>query len=66
MAKEKWQEMMDFLTINKTNYTDKQWAERFELDGKEIPANAEVTHAGCNKIITTRVIAYCKEKGIEM
>lgn len=66
MAKEKWQEMMDFLVINNEKYNDVQWAERFNLACDEIPTGKEVTHAGCNKVITERVIRYCNEKGIDI
>ena len=64
--KEKWWDMMDFLVINHEKYNDEQWAERFQLACAEIPVNTEVTHAGCNKIITERVLAYCKEKNINL
>ena len=66
MAKEKWEEMMDFLVINQEKYNDEQWAERFELACQEIPATLEVTHTGCNKVITERVLAYCKKKGVDI
>ena len=64
--KEKWQDMMDFLVINHEQYNDQQWTERFQLACAEIPVNIEVTHAGCNKIITERVIVYCEKKGIDI
>jgi hypothetical protein len=64
--KEEWLEMMDFLVINNETYSDEQWAERFNLACKKIPLGTEVTHAGCNKVITERVIKYCKEKEINL
>lgn len=64
--KEKWAEMMDFIVINNEKYTDEQWAERFNLACEEIPPNVEVTHPGCNKVITERVLKYCKEKDIPL
>jgi uncharacterized membrane protein len=63
---EKWKEMMDFLVENNEKYTDEQWAERFELACKEIPADLEVTHEGSNKIITERVLRYCKDNNISL
>lgn len=63
---EKWKEMMDFLVEHDEKYTDEQWAERFELACKEIPADTEVTHSGANKIITRRVIRYCNKKNIPL
>jgi uncharacterized membrane protein len=62
----KWKEMMDFLVINNEKYSDEQWAERFNLACKEIPVGTEITHSGCNKVITERVIKYCKEKEINL
>ena len=64
--KPKWQEMMDFLVVNHAKYNDEQWAERFQLACQEIPVEVEVTHAGCNKIISNRVKEYCEDKGIEL
>jgi len=61
---EKYFEMMNFLVINHKQYNDQQWAERFQLACAEIPFGTEVTHAGSNKIITERVLAYCKAKKI--
>lgn len=66
MKKEKWLEMMDFLTINHEKYTDEQFAERFTLACNEIPGGTEVTHKGCNIIIRNRVVKYCDEKGISI
>jgi len=64
--KEKWQEMMDFLAVNHEKYDDVQFAERFSLACDEIPPETEVTHEACNKIITSRVIAYCEQKKIRI
>jgi uncharacterized membrane protein len=63
---EKWKHMMDFIVENNEKYTDEQWAERFELACKEIPLGMEVTHAGTNRIITERVLRYCKENNIAL
>jgi hypothetical protein len=62
----KWEEMMNFLVVNHKNFNDEQWAERFELACAEIPEGLEVTHAGCNKIISNRVHEYCNAKGIDV
>lgn len=64
--KEKWQEMMDFIVVNNEKYSDEQFAERFSLACDEIPLGMEITHIGCNKIITSRVLAYCEAKGIQV
>lgn len=64
--KEKWLEMMDFLAENNEKYNDLEFAERFNLACKEIPANTEVTHEKCNIIIQNRVVKYCDDNNIKI
>lgn len=57
---------MDFIVENNEKYTDEEWAERFKLACKEIPLGMEVTHSRSNKIITERVLQYCKENNMSL
>ena len=59
-----WEQILDYLCDHNEEYTDVQFAERFQLACLQIPSDKEVTHQRTNLIIQKRVEDYCNETNI--